>query len=77
MAGMAVPIMVGNGGLQTTVGSPTPEFIAEPDDEGRMFVMSNQKIYLSITRPESGGDYEIVLYAYGDEIGRLERAKDD
>lgn len=77
MAGMAVPIMVGNGGLQTTVGSPTPEFIAEPDDEGRMFVMSNPKIYLSITRPESGGDYEIVLYAYGDEIGRLERAKDD
>jgi outer membrane protein assembly factor BamB len=74
MAGTPMAISIGDGGIRLTFGPDPPDFLAEPDDEGRMFVMSNRQIHITVKQDDAGGDPEIILYAYGDEFGRLERA---
>ena len=54
-------------------GQP-PQFLSEPDDEDRLFIMSQPQIYLVAKRGSPDEAYVIDVYAYGDEFGRLERA---
>jgi outer membrane protein assembly factor BamB len=75
MAGTPITISIDGGGIRMAFGPQPPDFLAEPDEQDRMFVMSNRQIYITV-KPDGDG-HEIVLWAYGDEFGRLERDADE
>lgn len=76
MAGTPLTISIDEGGIRLAFGPNPPDYLSEPDDEDRLYVMSNRQLYMTAKRDAPGDDYEIVFYAYGDEFGRLERVDD-
>jgi outer membrane protein assembly factor BamB len=77
MAGTPITIDIGDGGIRLAFGPQPPGFLSEPDEEHRLFLMAQPQIYIAAT-PRAGGDgHDIVLWAYGNEFGRIERAEEE
>ena len=77
MTGTPIIIQIAEGGLQFSFGGQSPSYLTEPDDEGRLYDMTNSKIYIQIDRDDSSAITLIRVFAYGDEIGTLERVAEE
>ena len=77
MAGTPVSIIIAEGGLQQSFAGQPPSYLTEPDEEGRLYDMTNRKIYIQIDRDDSGTITLIRVFAYGDEFGQLERVAEE
>ena len=75
MVGTPIIITIEEGGIRLSFGGGPPDFLSEPDDGDRLFMMSNRQIYIVAKRESPGADHEIVVWAYGDEFGKLERVE--
>ena len=53
MVGTPITISISEGGIQLAFGPGPPGYLTEPDEENRLFVMSNRQIYIKATPKES------------------------
>lgn len=77
MTGTPIIIQIAEGGLQFSFGGQPPSYLTEPDEEGRLYDMTNSKIYIQIDRDDSGAITLMRVFAYGDEFGKLERVAEE
>ncbi|MCH7572198.1 MAG: hypothetical protein IH891_04720, partial [Planctomycetes bacterium] len=77
MIGTPIIISIAEGGLQLSFAGQPPSYLTEPDDEGRLYDMTNSNIYIQIDRDDSGAITLIRVFAYGDEFGTLERVTEE
>ena len=75
MTGTPITFSIDEGGIKFSLAGQPPDFLTEPDEEDRMYVMSNRQLYMTVKHNDAGDGYDIVLFAYGDEFGRIERVE--
>ncbi len=71
MIGTPLTISIDGGALRSSFAGGQLDYLAEPDEQGRMYSMTNRELYIQLSEHEDKHNVDMVMWAYGNKLGDI------